>query len=35
MSANPLLNPVPTKDGHVVGYVHSLETFGAVDGLLI
>lgn len=32
MSANPLLNPVPTKDGHVVGYVHSLETFGAVDG---
>lgn len=29
---NPYLAPVPTKDGQVVGYVHSLETFGAVDG---
>lgn len=32
MKANPYINPVPTKDGQVLGYVHSLETFGAVDG---
>ena len=29
---SPLLNPVPTRDGQVEGYVHSFETFGAVDG---
>ncbi|WP_425270541.1 pyruvate formate-lyase-activating protein [Ligilactobacillus ubinensis] len=29
---NPLLNPVPMRDGQIEGYVHSIETFGAVDG---
>lgn len=24
--------PVPMRDGQVVGYVHSTESFGAVDG---
>lgn len=31
-SESPLLNPVPMRDGQVEGYIHSFETFGAVDG---
>ena len=26
------MRPLPTRDGQVEGYVHSIETFGAVDG---
>lgn len=29
---NPRLRPLPMRDGQVEGYVHSIETFGAVDG---
>ena len=29
---NPRLRPLPMRDGQIEGYVHSIETFGAVDG---
>lgn len=33
MTTNPYLKPVPTNEkGEILGYVHSIETFGAVDG---
>ena len=29
---NPRWRPLPMRDGQIEGYVHSIETFGAVDG---